>query len=133
MKDMTPERLLQEVNGAKKERWLAIFLQLARSSRFIQFVERNFVIQDRIDEAKKQISTVVYENPRVVGPSLSKTQVAKIFTLLKTYSTRHPEKVLKDILATLGQPDAAPSIIASASEDDVKVAASQSELKGALD
>jgi len=133
MKDMSPEQLLAEVNATKRDRWLGIFIQLAKSERYLQFVERNYVIQDRIDEEKKQISTVVYENPRAVGPNLTRPQVAKMLAILKTYGTRKPEKVLQELLTTLGQPDAAPTIITGVDETDLKAAIDQSALKKDLD
>lgn len=130
-KQRTPEQLMAEVGAAKKNRWLGIFIQLARSDRFLQFVERNYVIQDRIDEDKKQITTVVYENPRAMGPSLSGPQKARMFTVLKTFNTRKPEKAFAEIMAVLGQEHT--GIIPSANEADVQEAAKVVDLKKDLD
>jgi hypothetical protein len=130
-KAASPEELMSSVNVAKKNRWLGIFIQLSRSERFLKFVERNFVIQDRIDEEKKQISTVVFENPRAVGPDLTAVQKAKIYNLLKTYGARHPEKVFSEVLKTLG--DEHVGVIPSATESDVKEAAKGADLKTDLD
>jgi hypothetical protein len=133
MKPIPPDELISNVGASVLDRWLEIFIQLCRSERFLKFVERNFVIQDRIDDEKKQVLTVIYENPKAVGPGLTKPQVAKIHSLLKTYSCRHPQRVLTEILNTLGQEDVKPSIIPSASASDVEEAVKQVDLKKEMD
>jgi len=130
---MTPEDIIAYANAAKKNRWLAIFIQLSRCERFLKFVEANYVIQDKIDEETKSIETAVYENPRAVGPPLSRAQVGKMLAILKMYNCRKSDEALKRILATLGQEEDAPKIITSASTKDVKEAAAQTVLKDKLD
>jgi hypothetical protein len=129
----TPEEILAQANAAKKNRWLAIFIQLSRCERFLKFVEANYVIQDKIDEETKAIETSVYESPRAVGPPLSRAQIGKMLATLKMYNCRKPDEALKRILSTLGQMDDAPAIITSASSKDVEEAAKQSVLKDSLD
>src|SRR4051812_17764390 len=41
---LPPEDLLAMVGAQKKNRWLAIFIQLSRCERFLKFVEMNYVI-----------------------------------------------------------------------------------------
>jgi len=134
---MTPEEILAAANAAKKNRWLAIFIQLCRCERFLKFVEMNYVIQDRIDEKTQSIETAVYENPRAIGPPLSRAQVGKMLSVLKMYNCRKPDEALKRLLVTMGQPDDAPAIITSATQKDVQEAAEQVaeqiDLKGKLD
>lgn len=129
-----PEEILAQLNAAKKNRWLAIFIQLSRCERFLKFIERNYVIRDKIDHENQTIETQVFENPAAVGPELTTVQIAKIYSLLKMYNTRHPKVVLTEILKTLGQEKSSPTIIPSATNKDVKEAVGDAEiLKKKLD
>jgi hypothetical protein len=127
--DKSPEAILQDSNEVNKNRWLAIFIQLTRSQRFVKFIESNYKILDRVDEEKKTIDTMVYENPKAVGPPLELVQTAKIFTLLKMYNTRHPQKVLKEILGVLDQNNDGTSVISSATSQDIDKAVEESQIK----
>lgn len=127
--DKSPEEILKDSNEVNKNRWLAIFIQLSRSKRFVKFIEANYKILDRVDEEKKTIDTLVYENPKAVGPPLELVQTAKIFTLLKMYSTRHPQKVLKEILNVLDQNNESNSVISSATSQDIDKAVEESNIK----
>lgn len=129
----TPEEILAAANAAKKNRWLAIFIQLSRCERFLKFVEMNYVIQDKIDEATNTIETSVYENPRAVGPAMQRAQHAKIYALLKMYGTRHADKVYKELMAVLGQNEDKPALISSANQADLDDAVKQASLKVKLD
>ncbi len=98
-----PEEVLAAASDAAKDRWIGIFVQLTNSHRFNTFLEDNFIIQDRIDEEKKTIETLVVEKPLAVGPPLSPTQLTELRTLLKIANCTQPEKVFESVLKLLGQ------------------------------
>lgn len=124
-----PEELLDDANETVKNRWLAVFIQLARCERFLKFVEANYQIVDRIDDENKTITTIVLQNNKAVGPPLELAQTAKIYALLKMYNCRNSQKAMNDILKVLAQDEDTPSIITSATEKDVDEAADESSIK----
>ena len=126
--DLTPDEVMDRASDAAKDRWIGIFVQLTNSHRFNKFLEDNYVIQDKIDEEKKTIETLVIEKPIAIGPQLSSAQLNEIRTLLKISGAKHPEGVFSAILKLLGQDG--PTIIEATTGSIEELCGS---LKGKLD
>jgi len=118
-----PEDILDQAGAAKKELWLAIFLQLNRSARFTKFVEDNYDIQHAIDDEKKTVGVMVVEKPVAKGPALTGPQLAKIATTLHAAGCKSPRDTLQSLLKILAQEDNnTPSIVPATEADMKKVA-----------
>lgn len=118
--DIDAEEVLARTNEAKKDRWLAIFIQLNNSRRFRTFLENNFVIADKIDD-EQQVETVVIENPIAVGPALTLDQVTAVFSTLKLANCPRPKETCDKIFACLGQEDNAISKLIVSPDEAAKL------------
>lgn len=94
---------LDAASIALKDRWLAIFIQLARSHRFLTFIEKNYAIQDIVNEEERTIETLVVESPLAIGPPLNSTQMIEIQNVIKLSNCTNPDQVFERIMKLLGQ------------------------------
>ena len=101
--DLSAEEVAEQANEAKKERMLAIFLQLMESSRFRKFVDDNFVIGDAINDETKTITTCVVEKPVAVGPRMAPKQLFAMKKLLVNHGVKDEDKAFYELCALLGQ------------------------------
>jgi len=106
-----------ELNAARQQRLLDIFVQLNKSKRFVDFIAANYLINSVIDDENKTIETTVIEKPISVGPKMSPLQVGKITTLIQACGSRNPVATLTELFNLLGQ------------EESTLVLPSSSELK----
>jgi hypothetical protein len=98
-----PSSFDENTPQAIKDYWLSIFIQLSNSSRFSDFVNKNFFIGTSVDEETKSIETQVVETPVAFGPTLELTQIAAIRKILGKDKTAN--KKVEKILEVLGQED----------------------------
>lgn len=100
---LTPEQILESASAVRKDRWLAIFIELSRSPRFAKFVEDNYVISDGIDEENRVITTTVVEKPLSVGPRLSPVQLVNLGSLLMKSGCTDVSATVDAVIKLLGQ------------------------------
>lgn len=112
-RDKDPEEDLATASESTKNRWLSIFIQLAKSKRFIHFVENNYDIKDFIDDEKKTITTLVIERPVVVGPAITVDQLRHMMKVLTNHRCKKPSDALHKIMEYLGQKKASQVLLAS--------------------
>lgn len=130
--DLVPEEVLSKANEVMKERWLSIFIQLSNSPRFLQFLEDNYVIGDKLDHEANTIETMVVEKPTAVGPALTLNQAWQIRQEIRFSGATNSDSLLKSVLKILGQEP--PNLIMSATDADIKQAVDAEEsLKKKLD
>lgn len=98
-----PESLKEDTPQALKDYWLSIFVQLANSERFSEFVNKNFHIVTNVDKETQSIETIVVETPVAFGPKLPLEQIAAMRKVLG--KNKNANKQIVAILEILGQED----------------------------
>lgn len=115
---------LEATDQAKKDLWLAIFLQLNQFPLFSEFINANYEIRKGIDEEKKVVEVQVVQKSKVTHPvwlTLEHTHAASL-VLENRFGVKNASQVVNAILTIFATPEIKKdeSRIVAATEEDLK-------------
>jgi hypothetical protein len=114
----------------QKDHWLAIFGGLSASPKFKEFVALNFDIQNVVDDEKKTLEVRVIEKPGAIIPKPTPNQIFKLHKTLISNGVKaeRATECTNQVLTILGQPVSSGSLVASATDADLKRVLDKSKL-----
>lgn len=137
--DITPiesgRKNQDEVTGkteeAKRIFWSQALMKLTESQRFLEFIDRNYVIGIHKDEETKTVEVRVVEKPVISGPPLSAEQRFKLHVACLRSGAKDPMTLMNHIFKLLGQ-EPPSKIISSVDDAELKRAVAEAEAQDAL-
>ena len=116
------EEVLENTSPEIKKFWLSMFLLLNKHERYHEVMEENFDIQKVIDDETQTIDIVIKTRPKIEKTStVSGAQIMRMHAVLMKYGLQNKAtECLKDLQNVLRDRETKSSIVASASDADLK-------------
>ena len=129
--ELTPDEIKARAEQAKKDFYLAIFIQLNGFQRYQNFVEKNYNIEKGVDENSHQIHVRVSEKPELAQPIyISKSHIFAAHAACKRMGVKHPAPLLNLLVSVFSTPN--PEEVSEPEEPRI-IPATEGDMKTVID